>query len=622
VKSTWKIDARENGELPLWARGVVVLAAVFVCWRFAYCLIFSGFIDYDDEGVFLMILHQMDRGRVLYNQMITIYGPVAFYPKLAILKLLDLPITHDVGRMMTLCGWVGTSVLTGAAAWKLGRSVAWFGVATIAVCIALLRIIHEPGHPQDLCCLFVAGGALASLFWEGKRKIWVAASLGVLGAALLFTKINLGIFFAAALGATLLMRLVNKRLAIGTYLAAAIPFLLMSHGFNEHDVLCYALTCSLGIVGCVVAGFRSTGDVKRRDIGVCAAVFLGTSALVVVLTMAMGSSLSGLLNGMIAFPLRLTKNYAIGSPMDDCAVAAAAVGIGLARIVSKAPRKLEYAWPVAKCALGIAAIFCALFHQEEYLLRFGPGSAWMVALPASGNNGKTFGRVFLAFLAVMESMWAYPICGAQLSFSVFLFVLIGVVALADGLGVLVTAAGRGWMWPRIAAIGLFLIVLGIGSKAAMDTGRLYASLVPFGLPGADRIRVDPAKAAAYGTIVQELKDNADIFGGQPVMNSLYLWTKMEPPAGSIHTLWNELLTDAQQQAIIDELQKHPRACLVESDKLMAFWLQGRPIQSGILADYYRQNYVPLLQLAQVQGYSINLFARKDRQEPVYEITTK
>jgi hypothetical protein len=605
--------------MPKWLNPIIVLLTVFICGLFAYCLIFSGFIDYDDEGVFLMILHLMGRGKILYDQIITIYGPFAFFPRFFLLKLFAIAPTHDSGRMMTLVNWLLTSLFLGIAAWRQCRSAAYFALTTLFTCIVLNRIIHEPGHPQDQCCALLAIAIFLATFWTEKKAPAILAALAILGGLLLMTKVNLGVFYAAALAPAIALQFPKspQRIALICLLLvalAAMPFILMSDNLSTPDVLCFAIVIALAPISCAIAALGQPGNRKWRDVLLAAIAFIAAALLTCVAPLAMGSSIHGLIDGIIRFPLFLSHKFAIASPMDPWSITVAAVGIVLAIAFSRSTKNDPLA-AIVKIIVALAALACIALHAEEHLFRFGPGLAFLVLLPAARD--RPFPRIFAAFLAISETLWAYPICGAQLSFAVFPYVFIAVCILSDGITELATSKSKS---PntilRAASIALLLIALAIGGINAQATYRLYTSLVPFGLPGTDRIRVEPEKAAAYQKITADLKRNTDFFTGLPVTNSLYVWTHIEPPPWAIHTLWMYTLTDAQQQEVIDSLQNHPRACLVYSEELLAFWLQGRSLPPGKLIDYLKANYSPAFTMAQIQGYRFQLCPRKDRQAPI------
>ena len=65
-----------------WLGCATLLAAVYYCGHLGFYSIFTGFSPYDDEGTALMTLANLDKGRPLYDQVASTYGPVGHLLKL------------------------------------------------------------------------------------------------------------------------------------------------------------------------------------------------------------------------------------------------------------------------------------------------------------------------------------------------------------------------------------------------------------------------------------------------------------------------------------------------------------------------------------------------------------
>ena len=105
-------EDRKHIRVGLLVRAGVVVAASLVVLLFAKQCLATNFQPYDDEGYFLISLdHYLHNGR-LYDQTYSQYGPFYFYIQAAFFRLLQLPVSHDSGRLVTLICWL---LSTGAA---------------------------------------------------------------------------------------------------------------------------------------------------------------------------------------------------------------------------------------------------------------------------------------------------------------------------------------------------------------------------------------------------------------------------------------------------------------------------------------------------------------------------
>ena len=133
-------------------------------------------------------------GLKLYDQVWSGYGPIYYFYNWLLRSITATPVTHDVVRMSSLLPWLLTSLVCAWIVLRLTTSLVLASVAHFLTLYSLKFFANEPGHPQEICILLlvclVASGELVELRWRFLGEIL----LGALPAALLLTKVNLGIF--------------------------------------------------------------------------------------------------------------------------------------------------------------------------------------------------------------------------------------------------------------------------------------------------------------------------------------------------------------------------------------------------------------------------------------------
>jgi hypothetical protein len=190
---------------------------------------------------------------------------------------------------------------------------------------------------------------------------------------------------------------------------------------------------------------------------------------------------------------------------------------------------------------------------------------WLALLPPPGPPapGVTVGRRLLVGLSVLQALHAYPVAGSQVAWATFLFVPIGAILVADGwrrsVGALAPAAGPRPAWARPAGAVLALVAVALVAATVRTTGQrleaAYAAGVPLGLPGTGGIRVRPGQARLYRVLATTLAARCRTFVTMPGLNSLHLFSGVDPPSARNTTLWVALLTAAQQAEVADRLAR-------------------------------------------------------------------
>lgn len=183
---------RSSGWLAYAALAVGALAVAVLFARFVLATWFS---TYDDEGYFLLALERFRQAGSGAGEAwrFSHYGPFYYFVHSL---LVGASVTHDAERAAALWCWLAAGGLAGWFVWRVSHNVLLAASATLASVRVLSVVGQEPGHPQQVVAVLLA---LACVACErpGARRFCLAGAVGV---ALLFTKINVGAFYLAALG--------------------------------------------------------------------------------------------------------------------------------------------------------------------------------------------------------------------------------------------------------------------------------------------------------------------------------------------------------------------------------------------------------------------------------------
>ncbi|MBS1890695.1 MAG: hypothetical protein JST59_05345, partial [Actinobacteria bacterium] len=283
----------------------------------AHPKMFFGFHEYDDEGYMLTALKSFVNGGHLYDQVFTQYGP--FYYELwgGLFSIFGIPVTHDAGRNVVTVVWVLSSLGFGLGILKLTRSIV-LGLGTQILTFAALEVLtNEPMHPVSLIALLLAAIVLIGAFVRERESPYAMALLGATVAALVLTKINVGAFAAisVALACVVSYEALWRRRwprIVVELLFVAIPILLMLSKFDEGWARHYAIHVAAAALAVVIA-LRANAP-RRRDGGELRWLIGGFVVLALVSCVAIvgaGTSIHGLIDGVIRQPLRQSDAFTI-----------------------------------------------------------------------------------------------------------------------------------------------------------------------------------------------------------------------------------------------------------------------------------------------------------------------
>jgi hypothetical protein len=612
---------------PVWPRPIAV-AATFTLVTAATCLVaypamFGGFAFYDDEGYLLISLQSYMGGGSLYDEVFTQYGP--FYYELwgGAFSLFGIGVSHDNARLATIAVWVLSSLLIGAATYRVTRSVL-LGAATQAlVFVALSTVTNEPMHPGALTCLLVAFLVAAATAIRAETARPAMALTGAILGALVLVKVNIGAFALAALVLTCAAtyptlatrRWFRRTIEVGFVLT---PLALMTGELDQSSVQRYCAHVTIAAAAVVILLRHRDSDPQREpgELAWLAAGFLIATFSVCAAAIATGSSSAALFEGVISRPIELPDVFVRPLDFSDKVLlldllallgavsfwrfigseSAPAARVGLISLVS-----VVVGVQMSVSVVGFPFDATA-FDFEEFGLNF-LALAWVALIPLPGagesRSAELAGRL-LPPLAVLQGLHAYPVAGSQLGWSAFLLAPVGAICVANGV--------RGLRWALDGrSLGRYLAPVGLAAALALivfvaettlrrpydaeDTA--YERMARLELPGSDRVRLLPAEAHRFRRISATLNRRCSTFVSLPGLNSFYLWSGREPPTALSPGDWMFLLNDEEQRRVVAATASSPHPCLLKNDFIARFWAQGRDLPDGPLLRFIQGSFTPV-----------------------------
>ena len=580
-------------------------------------LLFTTFRTYDDEGYVLFSLANFSRDGGLYTHVYSQYGPFFFLAADAAHRLLGFDFTNTAGRVITLVHWLGAAMLCGHLVWRHSRSAAWSLFALAATFGHLWQMTSEPMHPGGFIVFVVALAAWCGThFISRAQPRALAVTCGLLGAALVLTKINVGALFIAGAGAWLLLHTSGPRLARPAALLAAValallPWALMRSLLPEGWVVAFALIVSLAALGVVLAARSSREDFFPATAWVwCIGTGLTILAVVVLAAAGRGTSPAELLEGVLLAPLRHPGVYSFGVRWRPGAAAFAVASLALCFVAVRGRAHPRFAPVLAGLRLVCAAIAATAWlgwlplNPLALMMSYGLSCTWLFVLPLASDESAHRAarlRAWLALLAVTQALHAYPVGGSQIGWGTFLFAPLLALGAADAVAVLRVKFAR-WIAPIAIAVagGIAFALLRVGATQWRDSE-------PLGLPGAASLRLEPALSTELRVLTVNATAHCDLLFSLPGMFSFNLWTGLPSPTSANVTHWFNLLSPAQQSAVIAQLAAHPRAgIIVERDVLGLITGAGIPVR-GPLRDYLYAHFT-----AAFAAGSHEFWVRRDR----------
>lgn len=571
---------------------VAIACAAALCIPTAYFAVFTGFAEYDDTGMFLLSIKLVSSGRDLYDQVVAGYGPLYYVVFVPLSKVLG-GIDHDSGRLIVLTLWVAASALSGIVIRWLTASAALGVVGVAAMFWTLAALTPEPMNPGGLLALCVILMVAAS----AARSDGYA--LGALGAGAALVKLNVGAFALLPAGFALIASRSTSRRSIwaaGVLAFGGIPALVAVRDLGSGSARAMVALVLLAGVGIVVSVNRTAagadGPSPRSVLAGAAAI---TAFVALVTCLALGSSPRGLFQGTVTDALRISAAFKRPAHF---ALAPAAVGLLLAfvsaRVRMRDEREAAFAGGVARFLVGVY-LFSLILMSSSFAgpsftpSAWGAGLAWVATLrdPRVGTDQR-FARGFIASLAVLQAMYAYPVAGTQASYAAVPLVFVAAICTADGARLLAPELAR---HRRVGARGL-RAAAALGALACLCLAvaaplsgrwRDYHDQVSLRFAGAGRVHVPVGVRRRLEWLDRELRP-CSTFITEPGMSSLYLFAGKDPPE-FLPQVWMRVLTAERQSAIVRRIKADPAVCAVRNSRLARYWSPRRTYAAAPLVQF-------------------------------------
>ena len=573
----------------------------------AFYALFTQFASYDDEGTLLVALKAFADGQVLYRDIYTAYGPFFFEVFGGFFALTGWAVTNDASRLIVGLVWVASSVLFGVAAQRLTGRLA-LGVAATLVTFSALRVLAaEPMHPQVAIAPLMGGITLLVARGPGTRVALSGALVGALLAGLVLTKVNVGgyavlaaVFAAALAWEPLRSRRWLRQAAIAILLL--LPFLIMYPDLREEWVRELAVLELFALAAIAIAAHtarplaRESDQSLRRWLLAAVAGAIGAGAAVLGILLLTGTTPAEVFDGIVTQGLKLREAFMIPLTSPRAAVAGGILAVACAGvgIWLQGGRPHTSIYPGAlRVAVGLTIWFTVSaplsLNPTRNPIVLPMALAWVAAFAPAGSEEAPFARfarIFLPLFAVSQTLEVYPVAGSQIRISSVAFVAVGAICIADGTRQLrAWGARNGWEGPRLQAVGsatAFAVVAVLAFRSVISSARsdliAYRERPALPYAGADLLHLPPSQGEEFVQLVDLLHENhCTTFIGFPDVNSLYLFSGIEPPKPNSPGAWPILLPLDQQQRVVDQMKASPRPCAIRNDRLAdTAWLHGTP----------------------------------------------
>jgi hypothetical protein len=577
-------------------RAVALLGlATILALPYALSEAFSRFFWFDDEGTLLISIRAFVAGHRMYDEVYSLYGPLYNLVYGFLYGPLGVPATHDAGRLIAALFWLVWTAAFSLFCFHLSRSIAGALVSFVVLLIWLDPLMGSPGHPQELCLVLIGLSLLLTLLLEPaadgeKRKGAALFCLGAAVAALSLIKINVGVFLGLPLLVVFLRQSWSAILASFLAPLAAIGLVLLPLAvqailFDLPWVRGYSAFSVLSIAAACLVYFRAP---RSPFVSAWAwiAILAGgglTALLIVGAMMAAGSSLYGILNGVLLQNMYFVRNWYIPlhvgtlglSAASLSLVAAGAYCLGITR--PEHSRRLDLAVAALKSLFVAAGLWLFLRHHGVDMFRLLVPFCWLLlAPPETAANPYRIARSAAALIGATMSLYAFPVAGQQVEIA-GAFPLVILVVLAHDVASTLRAQWPDryvpmWSW---LPVGVSAMAIALAAVATVNSVWAYYRGEELGLPGTAFIRSDNRQQVEDLRWVTRQLSSCHASYSLPALDSFYLWTGQSPPTMLNINAQLNFLNSSQQQSVVDVLSREEDLCVVYSPALLQRFDRGQ-----------------------------------------------
>lgn len=535
-------------------------------------LLWTTLMMYDDEGYVQHSLRAFAATGGLYEKIFSQYGPF-FYLWNWLIQLVGIEITHTTARILTLFYWLAAAGFSAAMVARLTRSAVATAAVLAGVFLHLWPMISEPLHPGGLICALVAGAAWLGMHEKIEPRVR-GAFIGAIGAALVLTKINVGIFLLAGAGAWWVLAAaappgVAWRRAVTAGLVL-LPVAVMHRIIATDWVATFALVSAAAGIG-IRLSLPARLEPAAPWQGLWRGLVAGTvvTGITVVFMRLTGTSWAGLLEGVILGPLRHPTAYAAFVKWRPGAAALAIFSVLLLVWLVRKPADGRLAW-VAGTRVLAAIIYLLCWSGvlsldiHAFALSYGLTVLPWFVLSLRENDRTAGARAWLALLCVTQALHAFPVAGSQISWGTFLWLPLAALGVCDALQAVVERhprAGAGYRRLLLPAGVTALVAWNCWNYSRIVQDRQLDS-DSLGLRGAETLQLPQGFTSTARILSQNAALHAEPLFTLPGMLSFNYWSGISPPTTLNTTHWFTLLDAGQQEAIRARLEASPRAIVI------------------------------------------------------------
>ncbi|MEO8595984.1 MAG: hypothetical protein ABI759_21865 [Candidatus Solibacter sp.] len=566
---------------------VTALSGAIAWWR-----AFSSVTVFDDEGTLMLSIQQFFNGEILYNSVRSVYGPVYYLYQWLPHAVTGAPVSHDGVRLISSVFWVATGLALFLLVYRTTGSLT-ISLAAHFIGFRILRYIGaEVSHPVEMCTLLLLGIGLAATLRRPAAMAW----FGVLAGAAVLTKINFGLLVVASLGIVFTLalprggprRVLWPVVAVG---AMALPFLLVAGNISLPWVVRLAFLIAISLASVLrVAGEAEVLPLSWRDLGVALLAGLAAISVIASFVVVHGSTVKGMIDSLIVWPAsHFAQSWNLRMPVSRLALVWAAVNLLLAWLASRG-RLPDSVVRSLKLALAAAVVILGRPDQCVDLLVVAAPMLWLVTILPPGYpqpRQDSLVRPVFAVLGVLQVLYVYPVAGSQTLFAAVIMVAVAALCLRDTLPWL--AARTPFPVRRWAAVAVTLVLFAVNARTALFAYQRFQSMEPLGLPGAVRLRVTPELASSLRR-VSAASQACSMLVTQPGMFSLNVFSQRPAPQGINSNIWMLFLDDAEQAAIVRQIQAERSPCVVFNSSLNDWWEERRHLPDRPLTRFLREGF--------------------------------